>query len=144
MIHYKNTEQISEPVVYEYVQPRYAKSTTDPTYYEPAATRIANMKKASGMIMEGLYDFYSKDDVSKFNEKNFSKNIHSAEPDYSYVKGLTQEEISQVATNYEEKVEKMIDKKEMSKSKKTERIQEQLEVNEAIKSKNEASTEDSE
>lgn len=29
----------------KHVYPKYGKSTTDPTYYEPSATRIANMKK---------------------------------------------------------------------------------------------------
>ena len=95
-MHYKDTEQITTKAVYKFVQPKYDKSTTDPTYYEPAATRIANMRRAAGIQYEGIYDFYEKSDVEKFNEKNFSKNIKNAYPDIRYQKGLTQEEISQV------------------------------------------------
>ena len=38
------------------VLPDYGPSTTDPTYYEPTATRIANMKRSAGAF-QGLYDF---------------------------------------------------------------------------------------
>ena len=75
---YENTEQISKSFEHKpHVYPKYGKSTTDPTYYEPSATRIANMKKASGMKLEGIYDFYSKDDVSKFNEDQLKQNEDS-------------------------------------------------------------------
>lgn len=138
-ITYTDTEQMSSIAPYRYVQPKYAKSTTDPTYYEPAATRIANMRKASGVILEGIYDYYSKDDVSKFNEKNFSKNISKTTPDFKYVKGLTQEEISQVANDYADKAESMLNKKKDSQSKKAERINESIETSKAIQASTESS-----
>ena len=79
-MHYANTEQISKKADYKYIQPKYDKSTTDPTYYEPAATRIANMRRSAGVQYEGIYDFYEKSDVEKFNEKNCSQNISKASP----------------------------------------------------------------
>lgn len=65
--HYKDTSPISEQVEYEYVQPKYGSSTTDPTYYEPTATRIANMRK-SASSGKSLYDFQEGEnvDVSEF------------------------------------------------------------------------------
>ena len=132
MIYFKNTEQISELTTYKHENPTYGKSTTDPTYYEPAATRIANMKKSAGVQLEGIYDFYTKDDVSKFNEKNFAKNIKNASPDPMFQKGLTREEVSQITTSYENQVESMIDKKKKKSDSKQERISEAIETSKAI------------
>ena len=132
-VFYISPNQISES--YEgspHKYPKYGKSTTDPTYYEPAATRIANMRKASGMKLEGIYDFYTKDDVSKFNEKNFSKNIHNAQYDPRFNNNLVREEISQVANNYADKTDSLIEKKKTQKAAKDDRINEQLEVSKKI------------
>lgn len=112
--------------------PKYGKSTTDPTYYEPAATRIANMKKSAGMQLEGIYDYYSKDDVSKFNEANFDKNIRAAQYDPRFNNNLTREEISQVVSNLSDKADTMIDKKKTAAKDKTDRINEQLEISNMI------------
>lgn len=139
MSFYKDTEQISELCDYKFKLPKYGKSTTDPTYYEPAATRIANMKKSSGVIMEGIYDFYSKDDVSKFNEENFSKNIKNAYADPKYIKGITREEVSQVTNQLAEQVDDVISDNKKAAAKKNARIQENLEINDAINQKNAAS-----
>lgn len=136
MSFYKNTEQISEICDYKFNLPKYGKSTTDPTYYEPAATRIANMKKSSGVILEGIYDFYSKDDVSKFNEENFSKNIKNAYADPKYIKGITREEVSQVTNQLAEKVDDVISDNKKAAAKKNARIQENIEINDAINQKN--------
>lgn len=132
MTFYKDTSQISETTEYVKKYPAYGKSTTDPTYYEPAATRIANMRRSSGVLMEGIYDFYTKDDVSKFDSKNFAKNIGDAIVDPTFIKGLTREEVSQVTQSYIQKTEDMLDKKaEKSKAKK-ERINESIETQKAI------------
>lgn len=112
--------------------PKYGKSTTDPTYYEPAATRIANMKKSAGMKLEGIYDYYSKDDVSKFNEANFDKNIRNATYDPRFNNNLTREEISQVVSNLSDKADTMIDKKKTAAKDKSDRINEQLEISNKI------------
>lgn len=134
---FSSTEQVSErcePVKFEL--PKFGKSTTDPTYYEPAASRIANMKKASGVKLEGIYDFYTKDDVSKFNEENFSKNIHNAEYDPRYNNKLLREEVSQITTNLGNQAEEMIESNNKKKSDKAERIKESLEISSKIDSQN--------
>lgn len=132
-LHYTTSDQISESYEgYKHKYPKYGKSTTDPTYYEPAATRIANMKKAAGLKLEGLYDYYTKDDVSKFNEKNFSKNIHEAQYDPRFNNTLLREEISQVTTNLGDQAETMIESKKKQSQDKQNRINEQLEVSKKI------------
>lgn len=136
MIYYNNTEQISELTTYKFELPKFGKSTTDPTYYEPAATRIANMRRSAGVQLEGVYDFYTKDDVQKFNEQNFKNNIKEASVDPKYVKGLTREEISQVTTQYENQVEKTLENKKNKADKKAERINESIEINKIISEKN--------
>ena len=142
-IYYLNTNQISESVTgYEHNYPKYGKSTTDPTYYEPAATRIANMKKASGVKLEGIYDFYQKDDVSKFNEKNFKNNIGNAMYDPRFNNNLTREEISQATNNISNRVDETIQKKKKSAEDKQDRINEQLEVSDKIAEKAVQSSED--
>ena len=58
-ISYKSLAQVSESYETQpHKFPKYGKSTTDPTFFEPTATRIANMKNASGAQLQGLYDFY--------------------------------------------------------------------------------------
>ena len=114
---FSNTDQVStrcKPIKFEL--PKFGKSTTDPTYYEPSATRIANMKKASGTQLEGIYDFYSKDDVSKFNETNFSKNINNAQVDPRFNNKLLREEVSQISNNLANDAKEMIDNKKAEKS----------------------------
>lgn len=130
---YENTEQISKSFdngVHKY--PKYGKSTTDPTYYEPAATRIANMKKASGVKLEGIYDFYSKDDVSKFNEDNFNQNIRNAQVDPRFQNKLLKEEISQITTSLSNEAQDIVDSAKAKTKAKQERINESLEVSKAI------------
>lgn len=132
-IAYKSTEQISE--MYEakpHQYPKYGKSTTDPTYYEPSATRIANMKKASGAQLEGIYDFYSKDDVEKFNKDNFDLNIRTAQVDPMYQKGFTREEISQVTNQLADQAQKAYN--DVTEEQKTtkKRIDESIAVSKAI------------
>ena len=65
LVHFKDNSQISERVeVPKFELPKYPESTTDPTYYEPTATRIANMKRSAGAF-QGLYDFTGSAKTSK-------------------------------------------------------------------------------
>lgn len=143
-LHYIDSNQITESYEgYKHEYPKYGKSTTDPTYYEPSATRIANMKKASGVKLEGIYDFYTKDDVSKFNEKNFEKHISSAQFDPRYNSNLLREEVSQIANNYADKVEKLVDSKKKESENKKKRIKETVETQDIIQQKLETKQMDS-
>lgn len=139
---YKNTEQISESYdAGKHVYPKYGKSTTDPTYYEPAATRIANMKKASGLKLEGIYDFYSKDDVSKFNEDNFDKNIRNASVDPIFQNKLLKEEVSQITTSLGNEADKIVETSKSKAKAKEERIAENVQTAKAIESSNNSTEE---
>lgn len=124
---YKTSDQISEMYqAPDHKYPKYGKSTTDPTYYEPSATRIANMKKSSGMQLEGIYDFYSKDDVEKFNESNFGKNINNATVDPMFVKGLTREEISQVTETMSQNAQEVLDNIKAEQKQKVDNIKQSV------------------
>lgn len=139
---FSNTDQISvrcKPIKFNL--PKFGKSTTDPTYFEPSATRIANMKKASSMKLEGIYDFYSKDDVAKFNEKNFSQNIHNAEYDPRFNNKLLREEVSQITNNLGNQAEDLIESNKKKKYEKAERIQESLEISSKIEEQNSKTSE---
>lgn len=139
---YENTEQISKSFdAGKHVYPKYGKSTTDPTYYEPSATRIANMKKASGIKLEGIYDFYSQDDVSKFNEDNFNKNIRNAQVDPRFQNKLLKEEISQITTSLSNEAQDIVDNAKAKSKAKQERIKENLEISKAIDSQNNSTEE---
>lgn len=116
MIFYKNTEQISEPIEYEFKLPKYGKSTTDPTFYEPSATRIANMRK-SAAAGKSLYDFDGSD-LPKIKNKNgqlepdWSKqNISKARIVPGRKPGLTQEEISQAMNDTQFELEASVEKR---------------------------------
>lgn len=140
---YENTEQISKSFDNgKHIYPKYGKSTTDPTYYEPAATRIANMKKASGAKLEGIYDYYSKDDVSKFNEDNFNQNIRTAQIDPRFQNKLLKEEISQITTSLGNEAQDIVDTVKAKTKAKQERINESLEVSKAIDTSRENSKEE--
>lgn len=132
-LNYLSTTQITTSVVAEpHKYPKYGKSTTDPTYYEPAATRIANMKKASGVKLEGIYDFYTKEDVSRFNENNFDINIRNVMADPRYNSNLLREEVSQINTNLADKVQKVVDDKKAEKAESKKRIEENIAVSKEI------------
>ena len=140
---YENTEQISKSFdAGKHIYPKYGKSTTDPTYYEPSATRIANMKKASGVKLEGIYDFYSKDDLSKFNEDNFNQNIRDAQVDPHFQNKLLKEEISQITTSLSNEAQDIVDKSKAKEKAKKDRIDESIEVSKAIDLSKENSTEE--
>lgn len=109
MTHFKTTGQVSEQFDYKYKQPIYGKSTTDPTYYEPAATRIANMRK-SAQSGKSLYDFeYDKD--KKFTPEELLKQSDEMRITPGRKPGLTQEEIAQNLKNTESEVKQMSEDK---------------------------------
>lgn len=128
MKYYKTTEQITKTCEYNFKLPEFGKSTTDPTYYEPAATRIANMRK-SAQSAKSLYDF----DGTKFKDKD--GNIDWSKQDISDSRiipgrkpGLTREEISQHLTDTQDEIfmhneeinaEKVNDKKQINQIKNT-------------------------
>lgn len=57
MTFYKTCDQITETCDYRFSLPEYGKSTTDPSYFEPQASRIANMRNSASSASEGVYDF---------------------------------------------------------------------------------------
>lgn len=137
MIQYSNSTQFAELVEsHPHVYPKYGKSTTDPTYYEPAATRIANMRKASGVQLEGIYDFYQKDEVDKFNAQNFDKSIRVASVDPRFIKGLTREEVSQVTSQLSEKAQNIIDNKKDENKAAKQRINEAVTASKVVQNNN--------
>lgn len=100
-VHYINNAQISKRADdYNFKLPEFGESTTDPTYYEPTATRIANMRKtATGFI--GLYDYEDplKGNNPKEIENNALNQVGNATVDVRFSKhGMTREEISQTVT----------------------------------------------
>lgn len=97
-IFYKNTEQISEITVYKFVLPKYGKSTTDPTYYEPQATRIANMRKSASNSV-ALYDFEGE------NIK-LADNINDVHLMFGRKPGMTLEEVAQFAEQNKNSISK--------------------------------------
>lgn len=109
MTHFESIGQVSTLMKYEYKQPKYGKTTTDPTYYEPAATRIANMRK-SAQSGKSLYDFeYDKD--KKFTPKELLDQSDNMRITPGRKPGLTQEEISQNLKETQSEVKKMSDDK---------------------------------
>lgn len=119
---YKNTEQISELVDYEFKLPKYPPSTTDPTFYEPTATRIANMRK-SASSGKSLYDFENGEnpDISKVSTM-FGRKPY-----------MTQEEVAHQATQNKLRIENDIenyDKNELEEQKSIEQIKK---INKAVK-----------
>lgn len=92
---FKDTKQMSELTTYEFKLPKYGKSTTDPTYYEPSATRIANMRK-SAAAGKSLYDFTGEEFADEEGNIDWSKqNISNVHITPGRKPGMTQEEISQ-------------------------------------------------
>lgn len=135
-----DTNQVSERVdAKKHIYPKYPKTTTDQTYYEPAATRIANMRKASGVQLEGIYDFYG-DDAKKFSKSNFEKNISEVSVDPCFNNNMLPEEISQVVNDLGFEAQKTVDSKKSSTKEKAERISEAVKTSEIIQ-KNSSSEE---
>lgn len=117
--------------------PKYGPSTTDPTYYEPTATRIANMKRSAGAF-QGLYDFTGSLEGKTSEDKadNALKQLSSASVDVRYSKhGLTKEEVSQITMEKSLEADSMIKDKKQAKKDNSESLKKELEVAEAVASK---------
>lgn len=119
---YKNTEQISELVDYEFKLPKYPKSTTDPTYYEPTATRIANMRK-SASSGKSLYDF----------ENGYNPDISKVSTMFGRKPYMTQEEVAHQAIQNKLRIEKEIENYDNNEIEKQESIEQIKKINKAVK-----------
>lgn len=110
---YADTSQISKLVKAKpFVLPKFGESRTDPTYYEPTATRIANMRKSatSGVA---LYDYegdFSKSDIKKQTRDHFMEPAREI--------GITREELSQIQNTAARSVDEKIDSAKKDKQSK--------------------------
>lgn len=134
MLHYySGSNQIpgTAEEYYTHDNPIFGESTTDPTFYEPTASRIANMKKAAGGL-RGIYDF--NDSVKSPDEA--LNQLSGASVDVRFSKhGMTKEEISQVTMEKSLQADSMISKKKSDKKDNTEQLKKELEVAEYVASK---------
>lgn len=92
---YVDTNQISklEKKGFQFKLPTFGESRTDPSYYEPSATRIANMRKSASSGV-ALYDYegeFSKSDIKKQTREHFMEPAREI--------GITREELSQIQTD---------------------------------------------
>lgn len=101
---YSDTSQISKLVKAKpFVLPRFGESRTDPTYYEPTATRIANMRKSASSGV-ALYDYegeFSKSDIKKQTREHFMEPAREI--------GITREELSQIQNTTAREVDEKIE-----------------------------------
>lgn len=128
---FKDTSQISEKSTYNFELPKYPESTTDPTYYEPTATRIANMRK-SASSMKSLYDFEGEDAKKYADSDSALRNMNKARLDPRFNNFATREEISQITQNLGEKVQNIVDDKKAAKKKLKDNIEEALTIKSVI------------
>lgn len=135
MIRFKDTTQLSTS--YEckpHVYPKYGLSTTDPTFYEPTASRIANMKK-SASAMQGIFDYKGKIDGKNQDEirDKSLKQLESSVVDVRYSKnGLTREEISQITMEKSLEVDRLVKNKAKEKADNFVELKKELETAEAV------------
>lgn len=102
---FEDTNQISKLVKksYEFKLPTFGESRTDPSFYEPTSSRIANMRKSASSGV-ALYDYegdFSKDDIQK------QTRTHFVEPARKL--GVTREELSQIQNMTARKVDEKIE-----------------------------------
>ena len=96
----------NEPFDYKFELPIFGESNTDISYYEPNASRIANMKKTASGLSTGVYDF----------EKNPGKNIpDGVRVPFGRKQGLTFEEVSQLETLNNNSIKNQADNSEKLK-----------------------------
>lgn len=134
MIHYQTTEQITKVSKdYKFELPKYGKSTTDPTYYEPSATRIANMRK-SAQAAKSLYDFTGEDlpKDSNGNPDWRKQDISKARIVPGRKPGLTREEISQNYQDALNDVQNMTEDKKAEIQAKKEQIETAKQISKSI------------
>lgn len=123
--HYKNTEQITEidPEAPAFVLPKFGESTTDPTYYEPMATAIANMRNSAQGSGKSLYDFEAGSEVP---------DIENVIPMIGRKPGMTQEEISQISTQNMQNIKSDIEADKENKKQKQKQQEEAVELSQAL------------
>lgn len=102
---YEDTNQISKlsKNPYEFKLPTFGESRTDPTFYEPTATRIANMRKSASSGV-ALYDYegdFKRSDIEKQTRE------HVLEPARNI--GITREELSQIVNITAKDIDEKID-----------------------------------
>ena len=130
---FKDTNQMSELDTYEFKLPKYPESTTDPTYYEPTATRIANMRK-SASSMKSIYDFEG-DDAKQFNDSEKAlKKLSTVQVDPRFNNTLTREEVSQVVNNLGDQAEQIVSDKKAEKKRLKDVVNEAVTVQKVIES----------
>lgn len=111
-----------------FVLPKYPASTTDPTFYEPTATRIANMKRAAGGF-QGIFDYKG----SVKNSEEGIKQLSSATVDIRFTKhGMTKEEISQITMQKSLEADSLISDKKKKAADKSEELKKELQIAEAV------------
>lgn len=123
--YYKNTEQITEidPEAPAFVLPKYGKSTTDPTYYEPMATAIANMRNSAQGSGKSLYDFEAGSKIP---------DIENVTPMIGRKPGMTIEEISQISTQNMQNIMADIEADKENKKKKQQQTEEAVKLSQTL------------
>lgn len=121
----------NEPYEYHFKLPEFGPSNTDISYYEPNASRIANMKKTASGLSTGVYDFEQNPG------REIKDNFHVP---LGRKLGLTFEEVSQLETRNNASIKSQADnseklKKEL-KEKSAERVAEAVEMSKAISQSN--------
>lgn len=117
--HYGSVSQISFLCDYNFTPPTYGETTTDPSFYEPQATRIANMRKsASGG--QALYDF----EDGHIPDNNID-NVHIM---LGRKPGLTLEEVSQIQETNAQHIVAQSEKAKKDEKAKEDSLNEQLEI----------------
>lgn len=122
-LHQENNESCD----YKFDPPIYGESNTDISYYEPNASRIANMKKTASGLSTGVYDF----------EKNPGRDIpEGVQVPFGRKQGLTFEEVSQLETRNNQSIKNQADNSEKLKKQLKEQsdknIKEAVEIANAI------------
>lgn len=143
--HYKGCNQIPGTTKQDepFELPKYGPSTTDPTYYEPTATRIANMKRSAGAF-QGLYDFTeqidfkgkSKEEIYKAAVERAERETSSGVVDVRFSKhGMTHEEVSQVLMEKSLKADSMLKDKNQELKDNTKQLKKELKTAELVAEK---------
>ena len=127
--YYENTEQITKKSTkeYKFTLPEYGESTTDPTFYEPMATAISNMRNSAKSIPT-LYDFEAGRNID-------IEKIHIM---LGRKKGLTQEEMSQIETNLKQEIKETSNQKIDEKNQKEKLVKDFVDTQEQINKEIEA------
>lgn len=123
--YFKNTEQISEIDVEAkpFTLPKFGDSTTDPTYYEPMATAIQNMRNSAEGSGQSLYDFAPG---------TKAPDVSDTVPMIGRKPGLTIEEVSQINNINNANIQEDIKKDKEEKKNKDKQTKDAVELSQAI------------